>query len=148
MRIANYGGRAIIVTDTGSVDIAKASGGSLPSDPDQVIARFDDVRAWYAGQQPQCDTGVTRAELLADLTLLGPPVVAPRQVFAVGLNYADHGAETGLAVPDEPLVFTKFSSSITGPADEIVLPTPTCDWEVELVVVLAGGGRPYHSQRH
>ena len=59
----------------------------------------------------------------------------------MGLNYADHGADTGLAVPAEPLVFAKFASSITGPGDEIPLPTETSDWEVELVVVIGEGGR-------
>ncbi|MFR9768019.1 fumarylacetoacetate hydrolase family protein [Nocardia sp. SC052] len=63
--------------------------------------------------------------MLAQLERLGPPVVRPYQIFAVGLNYAGHSAETGLAVPTQPLVFTKFTSSITGPADDIALPTDT-----------------------
>ncbi len=141
MRIANYAGCAIIVTDTGTVDIGKASGGSLPSDPDQVIALLDDVRAWYEANRPEADVSIIADDLLADLSLLGPPSVAPRQIFAVGLNYADHGAETGLNVPDQPLVFTKFASSLTGPGGEIPLPSDSCDWEVELVVVIGKGGR-------
>jgi 2,4-didehydro-3-deoxy-L-rhamnonate hydrolase len=141
MRIANYAGRAIIVTDDGVVDIGKASGGSLPSDPDQVIVQLDDVRTWYRAAHPEVDPCITATDLLADLTLLGPPSVAPRQIFAVGLNYAEHGAETGMDLPDQPLVFTKFASSLNGPGAEIPLPSDSCDWEVELVVIIGSGGR-------
>lgn len=141
MRLANLNERATIVTDTGIVDIATASGGLLPSHPDHAIAAVDDVRHWYRTQQPEFDTTLTGIKLLADLSVLGPPVIAPRQIFAVGLNYADHGTETGLVPSDEPPVFTKFPSSITGPGATIALPTATCDWEVELVVVIGTGGR-------
>lgn len=141
MKLANYDGRAVIITDGGLVDIGKASGGYLPSHPDHAVAAIDAVQAWLAERQPEPDIQLNAADLLADLSVLGPPVIAPRQIFAVGLNYADHGAETGLAVPDEPLIFTKFASSITGPGGPIPLPTATCDWEVELVVVIGRGGR-------
>ncbi|BBX92101.1 fumarylacetoacetate hydrolase family protein [Mycolicibacterium boenickei] len=141
MKLANLDGRAVIVTDAGLIDIAKASGGSLPGHPDQAVAAIDSISAWLDARQPDPDVHLTAADLLADLSVLGPPVIAPRQIFAVGLNYAEHGAETGLAVPDEPLIFTKFASSITGPGGLIPLPTATCDWEVELVVVIGRGGR-------
>jgi 2,4-didehydro-3-deoxy-L-rhamnonate hydrolase len=147
MKLANLDGRATIVTDSGVIDIAKASAGALPSDPDQAIVHLGEVRSWLATGHPEFDTSITGPELLADLKLLGPPVVAPRQVFAVGLNYAEHGAETGLAVPEEPLVFTKFPSSITGPGGVIPLPSATCDWEVELVVVIGDGGRNIARER-
>jgi 2,4-diketo-3-deoxy-L-fuconate hydrolase len=67
---------------------------------------------------------------------LGAPSPEPRQVFAIGLNYLDHVAEAGLAVPEEPAVFTKYVSSFTGPYAEVELPPDTVDWEVELVVVI------------
>lgn len=141
MKIANLNGRATIVTDTGITDIAKVSGGWLPSHPDEVIAHLDEVRAFWAVQAPELDTSLTAADLLADLSVLGPPVIAPRQIFAVGLNYAEHATESGLDLPDDPLVFTKFPSSITGPGSLVCLPTSTCDWEVELVIVVGRGGR-------
>jgi 2,4-didehydro-3-deoxy-L-rhamnonate hydrolase len=74
-----------------------------------------------------------------DQTQLGPPVPKPGQVFAVGLNYGGHAAESGLQPPLEPPVFTKFRSSLTGPFAEVSLPTETVDWEAEVVVVM---GRP------
>ncbi|WP_381802297.1 fumarylacetoacetate hydrolase family protein [Streptomyces niveus] len=68
---------------------------------------------------------------------VGPPVPRPAQMFAVGLNYARHAVETGLAGDNQaPLTFTKFASSIAGPAGALDLPTDTVDWEVELVVVI------------
>jgi 2-keto-4-pentenoate hydratase/2-oxohepta-3-ene-1,7-dioic acid hydratase in catechol pathway len=141
MKLANLAGRAVLITPDGIVDLAKASGGSLPSQPDAAIANLDDIRTFYATAQPEPNVTLTEADLLEDLSLLGPPATAPRQIFAVGLNYADHSTETGLAVPDQPLIFTKFASSLAGPGSTIPLPAPTCDWEIELVTVIGHGGR-------
>jgi 2-keto-4-pentenoate hydratase/2-oxohepta-3-ene-1,7-dioic acid hydratase in catechol pathway len=77
---------------------------------------------------------------LAGAALQGP-VPRPRQVFGVGLNYRLHVAEGGRDVPEEPAVFTKFPSCITGPTSEIPVGSETVDWEVELVVAL---GRTTH----
>ncbi|WP_103384485.1 fumarylacetoacetate hydrolase family protein, partial [Pseudonocardia dioxanivorans] len=79
-----------------------------------------------------------------DPASLGNPAPVPRQVFAIGLNYADHAAESAFAVPEHPPVFTKFVSSLTGPTGDIALPPGSVDWEVELVVVV---GRPAHRVR-
>jgi len=67
---------------------------------------------------------------------IGPPV-KPREVFAIGLNYALHAAEAGVKVPPEPIVFNK-TCPLTGPNDDIVIPkgAQKCDWEVELVFVM------------
>lgn len=68
---------------------------------------------------------------------LAPPVYA-RKIVAIGLNYRDHALETGLAIPEKPLCFAKFSSSLTGPFDPIVLPCEDAevDFEGELGVVI------------
>ena len=71
---------------------------------------------------------------------LGPPVGAPRQIFALALNYADHAAEAGADVPEHPLVFPKYPSCLTGPSDVVELGSNRVDWEVELVVVIGPGG--------
>ncbi|MEM6552894.1 MAG: fumarylacetoacetate hydrolase family protein [Planctomycetota bacterium] len=72
-------------------------------------------------------------------TRLGPPIHQPRKILCIGLNFADHAAETGTPVPDEPVVFMKPASAITGPTDPIVFPRDATqvDWEVELAVVIA-----------
>jgi len=69
---------------------------------------------------------------------LGPPVAGVRNFIAVGLNYADHAAETGAAIPVEPILFNKAPSCINGPYDDLVIPRDSqkMDWEVELAVVI------------
>jgi len=69
---------------------------------------------------------------------LGPPVAGTRNFMAVGLNYADHAAETGAAIPAEPILFNKAPSCIHGPYDDLVIPrgSQKTDWEVELAVVI------------
>ena len=69
---------------------------------------------------------------------LGPPVSGTGKLICIGLNYADHAAESGLEVPPEPVVFMKATSAICGPNDPIVIPrgSTKTDWEVELGVVI------------
>ncbi len=72
---------------------------------------------------------------------IGAPIARPRNVWVIGLNYADHAAEAGLPTPSEPIVLTKSSASVCGPHDPI-LKSPgmtKLDWEVELGVVI---GKP------
>lgn len=74
-------------------------------------------------------------------TRLGAPVARPGNFIAVGLNYADHAAETGAPIPSEPILFNKAPNCVQGPDDPIVIPkgSTKTDWEVELAVVI---GRP------
>ena len=72
---------------------------------------------------------------------LGPCVGQVGKYLAIGLNYADHAAEAGMQLPDEPIVFSKATSCICGPYDDVVIPrgSQQTDWEVELGIVI---GRP------
>lgn len=69
---------------------------------------------------------------------LGPCVADVRNFIAVGLNYADHAAETGAAIPKEPILFNKATSCIVGPNDDVTIPkgSKKTDWEVELAIVI------------
>ncbi|APT58169.1 2-hydroxyhepta-2,4-diene-1,7-dioate isomerase [Roseomonas gilardii] len=69
---------------------------------------------------------------------LGPPVAGTRNFLAIGLNYADHAAETGAPIPKEPIMFLKSLGSLQGPNDEVVIPRGSVktDWEVELAIVI------------
>lgn len=69
---------------------------------------------------------------------IGPCVVGVRNFVAVGLNYADHAAETGAAAPKEPVLFNKAPSCIVGPNDDVIAPrgSTKLDWEVELAIVI------------
>jgi 2,4-didehydro-3-deoxy-L-rhamnonate hydrolase len=129
LRIANLEGRLTVVTKRGAVDVETRSGGQFAADPGSVYARWDEFRSWAAAVSD--DDGAPFA-----IEDLGAPSPCPRQVFAVGLNYAPHAAEAGLAMPTDPLVFTKFPSCITGPYADVALPTEIVDWEVELVAVI------------
>ena len=74
---------------------------------------------------------------------LGCPLTGVRKFIAIGLNYADHAAESGLPIPAEPIVFMKATSCIQGPDDSVMLPRDSVktDWEVELGVVIGTRAR-------
>ena len=66
------------------------------------------------------------------------PIARPHQILCIGLNYSDHAAETGQAVPEEPILFTKSPNTIVGPYDDVRIPrgSTKTDWEVELGIVI------------
>ena len=74
---------------------------------------------------------------------LGAPIARPHQVLCIGLNYADHAAESGMAIPDEPIVFNKAPNTVVGPDDDVIVPrgSTKTDWEVELGVVIGARAR-------
>ena len=76
--------------------------------------------------------------LVDDSTRLGPCVGNVGKFICIGLNYSDHAEESGMPVPDEPEVFTKATSAISGPNDDIIQPrnSDKLDWEVELAIVI------------
>jgi 2,4-diketo-3-deoxy-L-fuconate hydrolase len=69
---------------------------------------------------------------------IGAPIARPHQILCIGLNYSDHAAETGQAVPDEPILFTKSPNTLIGPNDAVRIPRGSTkpDWEVELGIVV------------
>lgn len=134
MRIANSRGRLVVSRGRGWIDVEKASGGRFAHDPQAVYGRWDEFLAWAADGLDSCET----VEL--DGTSFDPPVPSPRQIMAIGLNYREHARESQMAEPEHPVVFTKFSSSLTGHGSTVTLPSDGVDWEVELVVVIGKGG--------
>jgi pimeloyl-ACP methyl ester carboxylesterase len=137
MRLANHAGRLVLLDadadgglhGSGGIDVHRASGGTIPAEPELAYEQWDKVLQ-LAGDPP--DT----ARVTIDRDRLGSPSPQPRQVFGIGVNYADHGAEAEMAVPKVPLVFTKLSTAVTGPYGSIALTTDTVDWEVEIAVVI------------
>jgi 2,4-didehydro-3-deoxy-L-rhamnonate hydrolase len=69
---------------------------------------------------------------------IGAPIARPHQILCIGLNYSDHAAETGQAVPAEPILFTKSPNTLIGPNDDVRIPrgSTKLDWEVELGIVI------------
>jgi len=134
MRIGNLAGRLVIVSSNGAIDVEHASGGRFGPDPQAIYDTWDEFRQWAQDASLSGATAYAPADL-------GAPAPRPRQLFAIGLNYREHVAESGFTLPDQPAVFTKFMSAITGPYGEITIPEGNVDWEVELVVVMGKGAR-------
>lgn len=84
----------------------------------------------------------------------GSPIPRPRKIICVGLNYADHAAESNSKVPDEPLLFSKYGNALNGPYDDVLIPrdlkhnahSTHTDWEVELAIVIGKDGQYLQSE--
>ncbi|PSM20236.1 MULTISPECIES: fumarylacetoacetate hydrolase family protein [Nitratireductor] len=121
-------------------------------DNDGQLRDLSGVVADIAGETLLPDTLARIAEIadggalpvVAGNPRLGPCVGGVGKMVCIGLNYSDHAAESGMAIPDEPILFMKATSAIVGPNDDVVLPQGSLksDWEVELGVVI---GRPAKS---
>jgi 2-keto-4-pentenoate hydratase/2-oxohepta-3-ene-1,7-dioic acid hydratase in catechol pathway len=128
VKIANVDGRVAIVLGDEVADVATASDGRFGPDPMGAFAEWDAFVEFAS--TVTAATGPLRE---ADLR---NPVPAPRQVFAIGLNYRSHAEESGMAVPEVPATFTKFPASLSGPFDDVEITGGSVDWEVELVAVI------------
>jgi 2-keto-4-pentenoate hydratase/2-oxohepta-3-ene-1,7-dioic acid hydratase in catechol pathway len=131
VRTANLDNRFVFVRDGGAVDVQRASDGLFSSDPQAVFDRWEEFTAWAQSLAAQHSERMSLHE-----HRLGAPAPRPRQVFAIGLNYADHAEESSLSLPAQPAVFTKYPTSLAGPYDPVALPSSMVDWEVELVAVI------------
>lgn len=104
--------------------------GLVPDIDPSAMARGlqDSLGAIDAGKLPRVD-GAPR---------LGSPLARPGKIIAIGLNYVDHAKESGMAIPAEPVVFMKASSTLSGPYDDVPKPAKAekMDWEVELGIVV------------
>jgi 2-keto-4-pentenoate hydratase/2-oxohepta-3-ene-1,7-dioic acid hydratase in catechol pathway len=128
MKLANHDGRLCVVQDEGLLDVHEASGGRFPAEPAAAFDQWDELVAWVPSPG-----GTTQP---IDPARLGPPSPSPRQIFAIGLNYHGHAAESGQPAPEFPPTFTKFPTCLTGADAVVALPSEFVDWEVELVVVI------------
>jgi 2,4-diketo-3-deoxy-L-fuconate hydrolase len=104
------------------------------SDYDETFFGTDGIEKlsqWLEQHQDSCP-------VVASTTRLGAPLARPSKIVCVGLNYAKHAEESGMAPPEEPVLFFKASSAITGPFDPILIPkgSTKTDWEVELALVI------------
>ena len=134
-KFACRNGRAQLVVgpQNNTVDLETASGGRFSSEPIAAFHRWDEVREFAASCT---DPGVP-----CTVDDLNAPSPWPSQVFGIGLNYRKHAEESGAPIPATPLTFTKFPTSIGDPNAEVPVVGDRVDWEVELVVVMKGGGR-------
>jgi 2-keto-4-pentenoate hydratase/2-oxohepta-3-ene-1,7-dioic acid hydratase in catechol pathway len=129
-RLGCVAGRGVLVDGDHVYDVEEVSGGALPAEPRLVVAEHGQLHDLAAELGDAAPTS-----RLADVTL-GAPVPWPRHVFGIGLNYRTHAEETGQAIPEAPLVFTKFPGCLAPPVGELRLASDTTDYEAELVVVI------------
>jgi 2-keto-4-pentenoate hydratase/2-oxohepta-3-ene-1,7-dioic acid hydratase in catechol pathway len=110
-------------------------------DVSDVVTDFDEA-FFAAGLEPLRATVAERVAAGAvrafDGERIGAPIARPHQILCIGLNYSDHAAETGQAVPTEPILFTKPPNTLVGPNDDVRIPRGSTkpDWEVELGIVI------------
>lgn len=92
---------------------------------------LNQLQKWLANSSDSCpEVGIN--------VRLGVPLVRPSKIVCVGLNYAQHAAESGMAIPTEPILFFKATSALVGPNDDLIIPkgSEKTDWEVELAIVI------------
>jgi 2,4-didehydro-3-deoxy-L-rhamnonate hydrolase len=132
MRIGQPGGEKPVVRidDESYVDVS------------DLVTDFD--AAYFAGGHDRLRTTVAERAAAGDTApfageRIGAPIARPHQIIAIGLNYSDHAAESGMAVPAEPILFTKSPNSLVGPNDPVRQPrgSTKLDYEVELGIVIA-----------
>ena len=142
MKIAHFRDHHEAVVRIGILDgdvVRDATGLLDPFDPTAldhgVNDRFDLDGRFL--ERTRTDLDGLPAVALSDVRLL-PPVPRPGKVICIGLNYADHAAESGMEPPESPLVFSKFPSNVVGPDDAVPMPLgeSESDYEAELAVVI------------
>ena len=99
-----------------------------------VVPMGDDVVAYLAGREEARDGSPVPLSTLE----LTAPVPRPGKIICVGLNYRDHAIEAGKPIPDEPVLFAKFSNSVSADGSEVAIPalSQEVDWEAELAVII------------
>ena len=114
----------------------------LGSDTARLLGEWDARRAAVEGLRGTADYALSDVDLLA-------PIARPGKIFGIGLNYADHIAETGRDRPEHQLWFTKAVTAVAGPHQPIELPkvSSKLDYEAELVIVIGKGGRHIPAER-
>ena len=146
MRLISYqsttGPRVAALRGELAIDLNRAD----PELPAEIIALLAQGASGLARAQRAAAAGPAVPCGTLQLT---PPVPRPEKVLCVGLNYVDHAKEGGMAVPSEPVFFTKLLSTVSAPGAAIVLPrnSTQVDYEGELVVVIGRGGRHIARQR-
>lgn len=127
-QLANLSGRAALVRDGLAYDLEAASDGALSPCPMAAVAAHRELGNVNLDAAPPLGR--------VDELDLGPPVPRPTKAFGIGLNYRAHAEESGMDLPEAPVVFAKYPSCIVGPTDDVWLRGDACDYEAELVVVI------------
>ena len=134
-KLANVNGKSSLISGESYYDINTISQGKISSDPSKVLDSLNDLHELSSKIDNYKATG------LIENSLLGAPIINSRNCFAVGLNYKAHAEESGMEIPQFPMVFTKHTSCIVGPFEDIQMRSDIVDYEAELVVVIGKKGK-------
>ena len=134
-KLGNVNGKAALIKNESYYELSDISNGALSNDPSQSIKSLDALSKLYTQIDDFEPSGTITNEMM------GAPITNSRNCFAVGLNYKNHAEESGMEIPPFPMIFTKHTSCIVGPFENIEMRSDLVDYEAELVAVIGKEGK-------
>jgi 2-keto-4-pentenoate hydratase/2-oxohepta-3-ene-1,7-dioic acid hydratase in catechol pathway len=134
-KLGTVGGKAVLIKDDHYFDVESLSNGAISSDSVEALKFQSELSELYDTLSGENATGN-----LSEIEL-GNPVPKSPNCYAVGLNYRKHAEESGMDIPEVPMIFTKHTSCFVGPKANVEMRSDYVDWEVELVVVIGKEGK-------
>ena len=134
-KLGTVDGKAVLIKDDHYFDVASLSNGAISSDSVEALKFQTELSELYETLSEKTATGnLSEVEL-------GNPVPKSPNCYAVGLNYRKHAEESGMDIPEVPMIFTKHTSCFVGPKANVEMRSDYVDWEVELVAVIGKEGK-------
>ena len=134
-KLGTVSGKAVLIKDDHYYDVARLSEGAISSDSVEALKFQTELSDLYETLSEENASGnLSEVEL-------GNPVPKSPNCYAVGLNYRKHAEESGMDIPEVPMIFTKHTSCFVGPKANVEMRSDYVDWEVELVAVIGKEGK-------
>ena len=134
-KLGTVDGKAVLIKDDHYFDVSSQSDGVISSDSVEALKFQTELSELYETLSENNATGnLSEVEL-------GNPVPKSPNCYAVGLNYRKHAEESGMDIPEVPMIFTKHTSCFVGPKANVEMRSDYVDWEVELVAVIGKEGK-------
>ena len=134
-KLGTVDGKAVLIKDDHYFDVASLSDGAISSDSVEALKFQTELSELYETLSEKTATGnLSEVEL-------GNPVPKSPNCYAVGLNYRKHAEESGMDIPEVPMIFTKHTSCFVGPKANVEMRSDYVDWEIELVAVIGKKGK-------
>ena len=134
-KLANIGGRAALVEGENYYDLETISNGDFDEDTTNALKNLEGLMALSSELSKATPSGILKD------AKIDAPVSAPKNCYAVGLNYRNHAEEAGMDIPSSPMVFTKHTTCLVGPNANIEMRSDNVDYEAELVAVIGMPGK-------
>ena len=134
-KLANIEGRAALVEGENYYDLETLSSGKFDKDTSNALNNLNGLSELSKDLSKSEPTGLLRN------VRIDAPISAPKNCFAVGLNYKNHAEEAGMDIPAVPMIFTKHTTCLVGPNATIEMRSDHVDYEAELVVVIGSTGK-------